>query len=46
MRRVENVEADGKQRENDEYSEGNPEAFTFPVDYVQVLEHRYSSEHT
>jgi len=46
MCRVENVEADGKQYENDEYNEGNPETCTFPSDYVQVLEHRYSSEHT
>ena len=46
MRLVQNVEADGKQSENYEYNQGNPETFTFPAEYFQVLQHWYSNEHT
>jgi len=36
---VENVEADAKKDEDEEYSEGNPLNHCLPFEYVEVLEH-------
>ena len=46
VRCAENIEAHGKHYEDREQKHRDPENLTLPLKHLEVLQHRYSNQHT